>query len=65
MNRALRVGRMPTIAVAILSRLETADLDEYFRVVETHAPYAYEAAAGVRFASEITSTRRCGGVGAP
>jgi hypothetical protein len=57
LNRALRVGRMPTIAVAILSRLANAGLDEYFRVVGTHALYAYEAAAGVRFASEITSTR--------
>lgn len=57
MNRALRVGRVPTIAVAILSRLANASLNEYFRVVGTHALYAYEAAAGVRFASEITSTR--------
>jgi hypothetical protein len=57
MNRALRVGRMPGIAVAILSRLANAGLDEYFSVVGTHALYAYEAAAGLRFASEITSTR--------
>lgn len=57
LNRALRVGRMPTIAVAILSRLANAGLDDYFRVVGTHALYAYEAAAGVRFASEITATR--------
>jgi len=57
LNRALRVGRMPNIAVAILSRLANAGLDTYFRVVGTHALYAYEAAAGVRFASEITSTR--------
>ena len=57
LNRALRVGRMPTIAVSILGRLTNAGLDEFFRVVGTHALYAYEAAAGVRFASEITSTR--------
>lgn len=57
MNRALRVGRMPTIAVSILSRLAQAGLEEFFRIVGTHALYAYEAAAGVRFASEITSTR--------
>lgn len=57
MNRALRVGRMPKIAVAILRRLADAGLDDYFRVVGTHALYAYEAAAGVSFASEITSTR--------
>lgn len=57
LNRALRVGRTPTIAVAILRRLADAGLDAYFRIVGTHALYAYEAAAGVRFASEITSTR--------
>lgn len=57
LNRALRVGRMPNIAVAILARLANAGLDNYFRVVGTHALYAYEAAAGVRFATEITSTR--------
>ena len=57
LNRALRVGRMPNIAVAILGRLANAGLDAYFRVVGTHALYAYEAAAGVRFASEITATR--------
>jgi hypothetical protein len=57
MNRALRVGRMPTIAVAILGRLANAGLDDYFRVVGTHSLYAYEAAAGVSFAAEITSTR--------
>ena len=57
MNRALRVGRVPNMAVAILRRLADAGLDRYFRVVGTHALYAYEAAAGIRFASEITSTR--------
>lgn len=57
MNRALRVGRMPNIAVNILARLAQAGLGEFFRIVGTHALYAYEAAAGVRFASEITSTR--------
>lgn len=36
MNRALRVGRMPKIAVSILRRLADAGLDEYFRVVGTH-----------------------------
>ena len=57
MNRALRVGSMPNIAVAILGRLADAGLSDYFRVVGTHALYAYEAAAGVRFASAITATR--------
>lgn len=57
MNRALRVGRMPQIAVAILNRLADAELSPFFRVVGTHALYAYEAAAGIHFASQITATR--------
>lgn len=57
MNRALRVGKMPNIAVDILNRLADANLDTYFRIVGTHALYAYEIAAGVNFAAEITSTR--------
>lgn len=39
------------------NRLANAGLDTYFRVVGTHALYAYEAAGGVSFSSEITSTR--------
>ena len=51
MNRALRVGRMPTIAVAILSRLANAGLDEYFRVVGTrgrHHPQNCEGGVPIR-----------------
>ena len=56
MNRALRVGRMPDIAVRILQRLKSAALQDHFRVVGTHALYAYESAAGVRLPSEISTT---------
>ncbi len=48
LNRALHVGRAPTIVVDILNQLEQAGLAEYFTVVGTHALYAYEIAAGVR-----------------
>jgi hypothetical protein len=37
LNQALRVGQMPTIAVAIMSRQANAGLDGYFRVVGTDA----------------------------
>ncbi|MBV8621071.1 MAG: hypothetical protein JOY84_19565 [Curvibacter sp.] len=57
LNRALRVGRMPNIAVAILNRISSAGLDEHFRIVGTHALYAYEAAAGVRLGGDVTATR--------
>ena len=49
MNRALFVGRAPQILVDILNALARAGLAEHFSVVGTHALYAYEAAAGVRF----------------
>lgn len=56
LNKALRVGRVPRIAVQILQRLAGAGLAEHFRVVGTHALYAYEAEAGVRLPSSVTTT---------
>lgn len=49
MNRALFVGRAPRLLVDILARLAASGLAKHFTVVGTHALYAYEAAAGVRF----------------
>ena len=57
MNLALRVGRCPTILVKILQRLDKQGLSENFLTVGTHALYAYEAAAGVRIASEAFATQ--------
>ncbi len=58
MNRALFVGRAPQIVVDILNALFGAGLAEHFTVVGTHALYAYEAAAGVRFADgDVLATR--------
>ena len=48
-NKALYVGRVDPTVVALLTRLESADLAEYFHAVGTHALYAYETVAGVRF----------------
>jgi hypothetical protein len=56
-NRALRVGRVDPLVVAVLNKLEASGLSEHFRVVGTHALYAYEAAAGVRFAADALATR--------
>jgi hypothetical protein len=58
LNRALHVGRAPTIVVDILNRLEQAGLAEYFTVVGTHALYAYEIAAGVRIMDSTTMETR-------
>ena len=57
MNRALRVGRVDPLVVALLNRLASTHLSEHFRVVGTHALYAYEAAAGVRLDADALATR--------
>lgn len=57
MNRALFVGRVPTIVVDILNMLQRSGIAEHFTVVGTHALYAYETAAGVRVESAAVATR--------
>ena len=57
MNRALRVGRVDPLVVALLNRLASTQLSEHFRVVGTHALYAYEAVAGVRLEAVALATR--------
>lgn len=57
LNRALRVGRVPPIVVDLLNCLEESSLASHFRVVGTHAIYAYEAAAGVMVESEAVATQ--------
>jgi hypothetical protein len=57
LNRALRVGRVDPLVVALLNRLASTRLSPHFRVVGTHALYAYEAAAGVRLDSDTLATR--------
>ena len=57
LNRALPVGRVTTVVVELLNRLAESQLGKHFRVVGTHALYAYEAAAGVRFDDGALATR--------
>ena len=57
LNRALRVGRVDPLVIALLARLADTQLSAHFRVVGTHALYAYEAAAGVRLDSDALATR--------
>jgi hypothetical protein len=56
-NRALRVGRVAPLVINILNRLAATDLGGHFRVVGTHALYAYESAAGVSFENDAVATR--------
>lgn len=48
MNKAVKAGRTPNLAVTLLGVLEDAGLSQHFTVVGTHALYAYESAASVR-----------------
>lgn len=57
LNKALRVGRVDPLVVAILNQLARTKLIEHFRVVGTHAVYAYEAEAGVRVIPSAVATQ--------
>lgn len=56
-SRALSIGTVPPVVVAILNALDDAGLASDFRVVGTHALFAYAAAARVQLRSEDTATR--------
>jgi hypothetical protein len=56
-NRAIGLGRVPATGAKILRGLQDAKLlGDGLRVVGTNALYAYEAAAGIVFESDITAT---------
>lgn len=57
LNRALRVGRTPSIVINLLAEIERAGLAPHFAVVGTHALYAYETAASVRIVEAALATR--------
>lgn len=57
LNRALRVGRVDPIVVDVLNQLVKSKLTEHFRVVGTHAVYAYEAEAGLRVIANAVATQ--------
>jgi hypothetical protein len=57
LNKALKVGRVPTSVLAVLQAIEDAGLGPHFTVVGTHALYAYETAAGVRIVQEALATQ--------
>jgi len=57
LNKALKVGRVPTVVVSVLQAIEEAGLSQHFTVVGTHALYAYESAAGVRIVKSALATQ--------
>ncbi len=57
LNKAVRAGRVPSLVVDLLNKLEDSGLANHFTVVGTHALYAYEAAAGVRIVAGALATQ--------
>ena len=57
LNKALKVGRVPALAVGVLRAIEAAGLGEHFTVVGTYALYAYESAVGVRIVQDALATQ--------
>lgn len=57
LNKALKVGRLPSPVLAVLQAVEDAGLGQHFIVVGTHALYAYETAAGVRLVQGALATQ--------
>ena len=56
LNRALRMGRLPSLVAAILGAIDRSAARDDFRVVGTHALYAYEALAGVQIRMELLAS---------
>ncbi len=56
LNRALRLGRMPTIVGDILLRLDEARALRDLRIVGTHALFAYESMAAIEFKVELLAS---------
>jgi hypothetical protein len=57
MNKALRVGRTPDILIDVLNAMMRFGVSQHFLVVGTHALFAYETAAGMRFPSDVMATQ--------
>lgn len=56
LNRAIGIGRLPTVIGDILGALNVAGVGADFRVVGTHAIYGYEALAGVQCRMELLAS---------
>lgn len=56
LNRALRLGRLPSIVGDILLGLAAARMEHDFCVIGTHAIHAYEAMAGVHCRMELLAS---------
>lgn len=55
-NKATRVGRVPSIVVSVLNEISKAGLEDHFAVVGTNALFAYETRCGVRIGADAMVT---------
>ncbi len=56
LNKAARLGRMPSVIGEILQALDAIRALSDFRVIGTHALYAYEAMGAVEFQSDLLAS---------
>lgn len=56
LNKAVRLGRLPTLIGRILHTLDLARADHHFTVIGTHALYAYETMAAVQFSMDLLAS---------
>lgn len=56
LNKAVRLGRMPKIVSDILDKLDQSAARNDFRLVGTHALWAYESMAAVQFSKELRAS---------
>jgi hypothetical protein len=55
-NKATRVGRVPSVVIAVLNEISNAGLEDHFTVVGTNALFAYETRCGVRISADAMVT---------
>ena len=56
LNKATRLGRLPSIIGSVLMELDLAGCEKDFCVVGTHAIFAYESMAGVHCVAELLAS---------
>ncbi len=56
LNRAVRLGRLPTLIGRILHTLDQTRAEHYFTVIGTYALYAYETMAAVQFSMDLLAS---------
>ena len=56
LNRAARLGRLPVIVGDILQAIDNTKARDDFRMIGTHALYAYESLSGIEFTIDLLAS---------